>query len=105
MIDDYLDYLYEGSVKKKIATAAVATAIATLGATYHAYKKLMDAAEKTCKKSPDKEACMALFRHRAYKARMSSLKTRLKDCTKTTNPGKCRKIIRKTITSLRRRIK
>ena len=105
MIDDYLDYLYEGSVKKKIATASVATAISILGITYHAYKKLMDTAEKSCKKSPDKEACMALFRHKAYKTRLASLKKRMKDCTKTNRPSKCRKIIRKTITSLRKRIK
>ncbi len=105
MIDEYLDYLYEGSVKKKIASASVATAIAIVAASYHAYKKLMDVAEKSCKKTPDKEACMAAFRHKAYKTRLASLKKRMKDCTKTNTPSKCRKVIRKTITSLRKRIK
>ena len=105
MIDEYLDYLYESSMKKKIATASVATALSILGVTYHAYKKVMDGAEKACKKSPDKEACMIAFRHRAYKARISSLKKRLADCAGTNKPGKCRKIVRKTITALKKRIK
>ena len=105
IVDDYLDYLHESSMKKKIVTASVATALAVLGVTYQAYRKFMDVAEKSCKKSPDKEACMALFRYKAYKNRLASIKKRLKDCTKTNSPGKCRKIIRKTITSLRKRIK
>ena len=105
LLNDYLDYLHEGSVKKKVIAAAITTAVSILGVTYQGYKKMMDAAEKSCKHTPDKEACMAAFRHKAYKKRMSSLKTSLKDCTKTSNPGKCRKYIRKTITSLRRRIK
>ena len=70
----------------------------------HVYKKAMDAAEKSCKNTPDKDACMAAFRHRAYKARVSSLKGKLKKCTSTNNPGKCRKYIRKTITTLKKRV-
>lgn len=105
IVDDYLDYLHEGSVKKKILTAAVATALGILGVSYKAYNKLMDTAEKACKKSPDKETCMIAFRHKAYKARIASLKRGLQDCAKTNNPGKCRKYVRKTITSLRRRIR
>lgn len=105
LLNDYLDYLHEGSVKKKIVAAAITTAVSILGVSYQGYKKMMDAAEKSCKNTPDKEACMAGFRYKAYKARMSSLKNSLKDCAKTNKPGKCRKYIRKTITSLRRRIK
>jgi hypothetical protein len=105
IIDDYLDYLQEGSVKKKVVAAAVVTAISILGVSYQGYKKLMDAAEKSCKNTPNKEVCMATFRYRAYKTRMNSLKSRLKDCAKTDKPGKCRKYIKKTITSLGRRIK
>jgi len=105
IVDDYIDYLHEGSIKKKVVAAAITTAIAVLGTSYQGYKKMMDAAEKSCKNTPDKEACMAAFRHKAYKARVKSLKSSLKDCTKTNNPGKCRKYIRKTITSLGRRIK
>ncbi|MHA1623476.1 MAG: hypothetical protein ACTSVO_15240 [Candidatus Heimdallarchaeaceae archaeon] len=104
MVDDYLDYLHEGS-KKKVLGAAVATALTILGVTLQAYKKLMDGAEKACKDSPDKETCIITFRHAAYKRRVASLKKRMSKCTKTTNPGKCRKYIRKTITSLRRRIR
>jgi len=105
IVDDYLDYLYEGSMKKKIASAAVATALSILGISYHGCKKAMDVAEKACKKTPDKDVCMAAARHKAYKARMSSLKSKLEKCTKTNNPGKCRKYIRKTIAILRRKIK
>lgn len=105
IVDDYLDYLHEGSMKKKVIAAAVTTAIALLGTTYHAYKKMMDGVDKACKNTPDKEVCKAAFRHKAYKTRISSLEKGLKDCTKTTKPSKCRKYIRKTITSLRRRIK
>ena len=105
ILDDYLDHLYEGSIKKKVATASVATALAALGATYHAYKKVMDGMEKACKNTPDKDVCMAAFRRKAYKARVSSLTKRMKDCTKTNNPGKCRKYIRKTITALKKRIR
>ena len=97
IVDDYLDYLHEASMKQKVATAAVATAVTILGSLYHIYKKAMDAAQKSCKNTPDKDACMAAFRHRAYKARVSSLKGKLKKCTSTNNPGKCRKYIRKTI--------
>lgn len=105
MIDDYLDYLYEGTIKKKVLTASVATALAALAVTYQAYKKMMDTAEKACKNTPDKDACVATFRHRAYKARISSLKKSMNDCAKTTNPGKCRKYIRKTITVLKKRVR
>lgn len=105
VIDSYLEYLYEGSVKKKVLAAAVTTAISILGVTYHGYKKMMDVAEKACKKTPDKEVCMAAARHKAYKARVKSLKSSLVKCSKTNNAGKCRKYIRKTITILRRKIK
>jgi len=105
IVDDYLDYLYEGSMKKKVAGAAVATALTIIGATFHAYRKMMDGAEKACKNTPDKDACVATFRHRAYKTRIASLKKRMSKCTKTVNPGKCRKYIRKTITTLKKRIK
>jgi len=105
IVEEYLDYLHESSMKKKIATASVAVALSVLGVTFQAYKKAMDQADKACKKTPDKEACIKAFRYKAYKTRVSSLKKRLKDCTKTPSPGKCRKYIRKTITSLRRRIK
>jgi len=105
VVDEYLDYLHESSMKKKVATAAVATALSILGVTYHAYKKVMDGAEKACKKSPDKDTCMIAFRHKAYKTRIASLKKRMSECAKTDRPSKCRKYVRKTITSLRRRIK
>jgi hypothetical protein len=105
IVDEYLDYLYEGSVKKKVLAAAVTTAVSILGVTYHGYKKVMDVAKKACNKTPDKEACIAAARHKAYKARMKSLKSSLAKCAKTNNAGKCRKYIRKTITILRRKIK
>ncbi len=105
IVDDYLDYLHEGSMKKKVVAAAVTTALAVLGASYHAYKKMMDGVDKACKNTPDKEVCIIAFRHKAYKKRLASLEKGLSGCKKTINPGKCRKYIRKTITSLRRRIK
>jgi hypothetical protein len=105
IVDEYLDYLHESSVKKKVATAAVATAIAAIAITFKAYKKLMDGADKACKKSPDKDVCVATFRHQAYKKRIASLKKSMSKCTKTNDSAKCKKYIKKIITSLRRRIK
>ena len=104
LVDDYLDYLHEDA-RRKILSASVATAIAVIAVTFKAYKKMMDGAEKACKRSPDKEACMRTFRHKAYKARIRSLEDKLEKCGNTNAPSKCRRYIRKTIRFLQKRIR
>ena len=102
-IDDYLDYLYESSVKK--TAAGVATALAVVGLSYKVYDKFMNTAEETCSKSLNKQACIAAVRQRAYNASIATLKNKMGVCGKSSDSLKCRKHIEKIITSFRRRIK
>jgi len=86
--------------------AAVIVAITLISLTHDWYQSRMNAAKQRCRKAPNKDECLKMYRQLAYIGRVKDLERKKRGyCGKTDNPAKCIGKVDQKISKIQSRIR